>query len=82
MELWRDAIGVVLWEIATLSELPYQGLSNDEVLSHKLMSECWQAEFSSRSTFLAGNYSLPAFKTNLFCCSRECEEAKLKEEQM
>ena len=31
-DVW--SYGIVLWEIATLAELPYQGLSNDEVLSH------------------------------------------------
>ena len=31
-DVW--SYGIVLWEIATLAELPYQGLSNDEVQSH------------------------------------------------
>ena len=31
-DVW--SYGIVLWEIATLAELPYQGLSNEEVLSH------------------------------------------------
>lgn len=28
----RRSFGVVLWEIATLAEQPYQGLSNEQVL--------------------------------------------------
>ena len=31
-DVW--SYGIVLWEIATLAEVPYQGLSNEEVLSH------------------------------------------------
>ena len=31
-DVW--SYGIVLWEIATLAEQPYQGLSNDEVVSH------------------------------------------------
>lgn len=29
---WCRSFGVVLWEIATLAEQPYQGLSNEQVL--------------------------------------------------
>lgn len=28
----RRSFGVVLWEIATLAEQPYQGMSNEQVL--------------------------------------------------
>ena len=31
-DVW--SYGVVLWEMATLAEQPYQGWSNDEVLKH------------------------------------------------
>lgn len=29
---YRRSFGVVLWEIATLAEQPYQGMSNEQVL--------------------------------------------------
>lgn len=32
LSLLCRSFGVVLWEIATLSEQPYQGLSNEQVL--------------------------------------------------
>lgn len=30
--MFSRSFGVVLWEIATLAEQPYQGLSNEQVL--------------------------------------------------
>lgn len=30
--VWCRSFGVVLWEIATLAEQPYQGMSNEQVL--------------------------------------------------
>lgn len=30
--LFRRSFGVVLWEISSLAEQPYQGLSNEQVL--------------------------------------------------
>lgn len=32
LSLTRRSFGVVLWEIATLAEQPYQGMSNEQVL--------------------------------------------------
>uniref|UniRef100_A0A669ENW9 Tyrosine-protein kinase receptor n=1 Tax=Oreochromis niloticus TaxID=8128 RepID=A0A669ENW9_ORENI len=62
------SFGVVLWEISTLAEQPYQGLSNEQVLKFVmeggfldrpencperiLMQMCWQYNPKMRPTFL------------------------------
>ncbi|NWZ16588.1 IGF1R factor, partial [Agelaius phoeniceus] len=59
------SFGVVLWEIATLAEQPYQGMSNEQVLrfvmdngrvpslrSHELMCLCWQQNPRQRPSFV------------------------------
>uniref|UniRef100_A0A8B9K959 Tyrosine-protein kinase receptor n=1 Tax=Astyanax mexicanus TaxID=7994 RepID=A0A8B9K959_ASTMX len=55
------SFGVVLWEISTLAEQPYQGLSNEQVLKfvmdggyldrNNLMQMCWQYNPKMRPTF-------------------------------
>jgi len=36
---FRRSFGVVLWEIATLAEQPYQGMSNEQVLRFVMEGE-------------------------------------------
>ncbi|KAJ8344150.1 hypothetical protein SKAU_G00314790 [Synaphobranchus kaupii] len=41
-DVW--SFGVVLWEIATLAEQPYQGMSNEQVLRFVMEGGCWTSQ--------------------------------------